>query len=680
MKAVQVAPLTMLLLTGASAFGEEVSKPEAVDEIVITATRTALSAREIPASTSVVTSDDIQKRHVLKPEEALKGLVGIDSTSSNPGGFAGSPRLRGLSGSFAGSTTQYLVDGLPVEPPLISNRQAWLLISPQEIDRIEVVRGPASSLYGPGAVAGVINIIPKKGRGAPTAEVAAGAGDFSSYRLTASSSGSFLERFDYSVGANLYWSGGYKPLPDAASTPLPWRDYYPAGYYDIQGRDQTDKKVSVSLGYRPTDSGQLSASFRYYDIDGAWLGGHPNYRWAGSGRTADLGYRWRLSDLAELKAKLLWASFHYRSTFDKNTANGDGDLGLDSSDLQDESAWDAELQGDFHFLPANTLTLGASYNWGNLATTSDDAAGVQFSSSSSKSQVGGVYLQDQHKFGEAVVATVGGRYDRYRFYGDVRNQMSFAESHDDVLTYRAGLRVNPSKATSLYASLGTAYLPALNDLKFRSGTSWLNNPDLKPERSTSYEVGLEQDLWRAARAKAALYYTDYRDRITAVDVATAGAPKRQYQNLGQVTVKGAELSLDAIIADCWRPYANYTYTGAVIAKDPSNPRAEGKTPAYTPKHKVNAGVVYDNPKLFMARLEARFVGDQYFDNLETPTARAGGHMVVDAKISREFPFGGALRSATVSLAANNLLNRMYTEWSYERVMGLNFWAELAAQF
>jgi TonB-dependent siderophore receptor len=696
MNATRAISFFLLLFTGIAARGQEASQAEPAqqmpqvepvqqvpqaepaqqvpqagpaEEIVITATRTAQSAKEIPASVSIITSEDIQQRHALKVEDALKGLVGIDSTSAKPGGFPGAPVLRGMSGAYSGSPTQYLLDGLPIEPPLISNRQALLLVPPQGIDRIEVVRGPVSALYGPGAVGGVINIIPKKGRGSPSADVAIGGGSFSSYRLTASSSGSFLDHFDYSIVGQFYRTAGYKPLPDATSI-----------IYDIEGRDQTDAKLNISLGYRPSDRGEVTGSFRYYNIDGAWLGGHPNYRFTQHGSTADLGYKWRFSDLAELKAKLLWASFRYSPTFDKDYENYDGDLSLLSKDVEDEGAWDVEVQGDFHLLAANTLTLGGSYNWGISSYSRADAFGSETSSGSSKSQVGGIYLQDQHKFGDLLVLNLGCRYDRYRFHGNVQSGESLPESNDNVLTYRAGLRLNPLKTTSLYASLGSAYLPALSGLKFRSDPS-LNNPNLKPERSISYEVGLDQELWTMAKAKVSVFYTDYRDRIISVNIAPEDPFKTQYQNLGQVKVKGAELGLDAALADYWRPYANYTYTGAVITYDPSNPAAEGKTPAKTPKHKFNAGLVYDNPKIITARLEARFVGDQYFNNLETPMMKAAGYMVVDAKISREFPFGSYLRKATVSLAANNLFNRKYIEIQpLMKAPGFNLWCEIGARF
>lgn len=674
-RVVSVAAALCLLMSSSGVSGEETPKSTQLDEVVVTATKTEASIKDIPASVSVITREDIREKHATRPEELLKGLEGVDGASANAGGFPGNPRLRGLPGTFAGSTTQYLINGLPVEPALISNRQVWMLIPPQAIERIEVVRGPVSALYGPNAAGGVINIITKKGMGTPFVELSSGYGSQPSYRNTVSSGGT-VSRFDYMIVGDYYKTEGYKPLPDAASTPAPWRDYYPEGYYDIKKRDSKDQKLYSSFRFRPTDDLELSAGFSYFESEGAWLGGHPNYRWGRRGNTADAGYRQRFSEAFELKAKVLHSSFKNRSLYDENSMYGDGSLAFDSKDLETETAWDGELQGDIRFVKENTLTLGLSHNRGELKSTSEDNTYTQYDERKVKSTVSALYAQDQHKFGELVVATLGMRYDQYKFHDDVRNGAAYPNSDDDVFTYRAGARINPSPDTSVYVSAGTAYLPALNNLKFRTGASWIDNPDLKPEKSITYETGVDRKIGSAVKTKLAVFYTEYVDMISSITTGT----QRQYQNVGEVQVKGAEAGVEAVFAEHWRPSLNYTYTHSEITKNPSAPATEGKRPSYTPVHKLNAAITYDNPRIILARIEGRYVGDRYYNNENTPDYRTGGYFVVDAKVSRTFATGDILKDVTLSLAVNNAFDKHYAEFWFENAEGVNVWAEAALRF
>jgi iron complex outermembrane receptor protein len=675
-KAIPFAAALSLLLNVGSVIAVETREPVTLDAIVVTATKTQETIKDIPASVSVITQEQIKSMHVTRAEELLKGLEGVDGASTMPGGLPGQPRLRGLPPTFAGSTTQYLVNGFPVEPALISNRQAWLLVPPEAIERIEVVRGPGSALYGPSAAGGVINIITKQGMGTPFIDLSGGYGSHKSYRGTVSSGGTLGKKFDYMIVGDYYKTDGYKPLPDAASTPPPWQDWYPQGYYDIEGRDSEDKKLYSSFRLHPTDSVELSAGYSHVDYEGAFLGGHPNNRLGRRGNTVDVGYRQRFSGALELKAKILYASFENQCSYDSNYMNGDGSLALDSREFETETAWNGELQGDLHLAEINTLTLGLSHNRGELESTEEDATGEQYAERSVKSTVNALYVQDQHRFGDLVVGTLGMRYDRYEFYDDVRNDTDYPDSDDDTPTFRAGARLNPSQQTSVYLSAGTAYLPALNGLKFRSGTFWLDNPDLKPEKSISYEAGLDQWIGSAVKTKLALFHTRYEDMISSVQTGT----QRQFQNVSEVEVRGAEAGAETVLMEHWLASLNYTYTHSEITKNPSAPDTEGKRPAYTPEHKANLAITYDNPRIITARVAGRYVGDRYYNNANTEEYKTDDYFVVDIKVSRTFALGDAVKDLTLSLAVNNVFDEEYSEFWFENSDGVNLWAEAALRF
>lgn len=633
-------------------------------EMVVTATRTEKSIYEVPASVTVIGKKEIANMRVQKTEDLLRNVAGVDFRS--PGGlFTSTVNLRGLPDTFAGGTTLILVDGLAVEPVMLINRRfAWSMASPDDIERIEIVRGPASALYGSSAAGGVINIITKKGEGKLSASVTAGYGSHNARSIEASAGGS-LGALDVRLSASRFETDGYKAYPTAG--PAWW------GQVDLAGRDYTDEKAGVTVRYRLGDDQELSLGVRHFRKEGAWLGGHPNYRNDTQGAVTTLGYRQQIGDRLNLKASLIHSDFDTRNTFDNYARTGS--LALTDKSHEDEKAWQGEVQADVRLGDANTLTAGLTHGEGKWRISYADPAGVPYSDQSIKSRTQGYYLQDEHRFGDKLILTVGGRYDTFKYYDDVRNGVAKAGSSDAAFNPRAGLRYNHTQDASYYVSAGTAFLPAPNSLKYRSGGWWLDNPDLKSEESVTYETGADWNI-AGAKAKAALFHTRYKNKISSI--WTGG--KLQFQNLGEVTVKGAELGVETTLAEHWRPFANYTYTASEITKNPSNTAWEGNTPAFTPKNKFNAGFVYDNPSWFTARVAGRYVDARYRDDANTAASKAGSFFVADAKISKRLSPGGAIGHLDISLAVNNLFDRKYSEFWYEKADGRNCWLELAAKF
>jgi outer membrane receptor protein involved in Fe transport len=390
----------------------------------------------------------------------------------------------------------------------------------------------------------------------------------------------------------------------------------------------------------------------------------------------DAGYRQRFSEAFELKAKFLYASFDNWNNYDENYESGNGSLALDSKESETETAWNGELQGDLHFAEVNTLSLGISHNKGEFESTTVDAAGGQLGERKVKSTVSAIYLQDQHRFGDLVAATLGLRYDQYEFYDDVRNDTDYPDADDDVPTFRAGARINPCQNTSFYVSAGTAYLPAPNNLKFRTGIRWLDNPDLKPEKSITYEAGLDQRIGSAVNTKLAIFATQYEDMISSVQTGT----QWQFQNVSEVEVRGVEAGVDLVFWEHWLASLNYTYTHSEITKNPSNPDMEGNRPAYTPEHKSNLSITYDNPRIVLARIEGRYVGDRYYNNANTEQDKTDDYVVVDIKVSKTFEMGKIMKDMTLSLAVKNVFDEQYSEFWFENADGVNLWAEATLRF
>lgn len=642
-------------------------------EMVVTATRTERRVEDVPASVGVVTSRDIARQQPVRVEDVLKNVEGVDVNSGPASGWAGTIFVRGVGGSFAGQTSQVLVDGIATDSLVsaVAGRGGLNFTAAQDIERIEILRGPASALYGPGVVGGIVNVIPKRWSGGPGAEVQVGIGAHNARSLGAAV-GTANDILDVRFSAADFKTDGFKSVPDRTADT--------AGI-DLAGKDWSEHKLNLQLGMRPSDHQELTLSAQSYRGDGAWLGGHPYALTKSEGDTATLGYRHEFGDTATVKLTYRKSKVLLDTTFDMDTDNNDGDLSPNYSygRFSDSDSLDGQL--DMRLARNNTLTVGFTHATGEHATILRNAARAVTRTDVTKSAMTGVFVQDEHGFTDALTLIAGGRQDRIRLHGDTRNGATrYPESTDSVFNPRMGLRYRFSSATSAYASYGTAYVPALNYLKSSGGlASWRDNPSLKPETSATYEVGMNHKLgW--GNVRAAIFHTDYTDKISSIIVAT-GPTVRQYQNIGKVAVDGIELGLDARLAGGWQPYANYALTDSIIKKNPGDTTLEGKRLQRVAPQKLNFGVVYAPGTSWDARIGGRYVDEIFFNDNNNSKQRAGGYFVADAKVSARLPIPGAADKWEAYLAVNNLFDRKYaTYWQYEYADRRNAWIGVNGKF
>jgi iron complex outermembrane receptor protein len=649
-----------VVVTAASSSGETT-----LPEMVVTATRTERRIDDVPASVTVIGSKDIATQQPQHAADLLRNVEGIDVAGS--GSPATLPRitLRGVGGSFGGATSQILVDGMPLESPVTGIHLGAHALDLFDLERVEVVRGPTSALYGPSGIGGVVNFVPKRWRGTPGAEVSIGAGSHDATLVSAAVGGAW-DAVDFRLSASDYRTDGYVAQPE----PDPW------GSRDLAPRDGKNRKFGLTGGVRPTDNQEITFAVRNADTGSAWLGGHPNYRFDDNTESYDLGYRYEAGDWAVFKVRYRKMRQQTRILFDDEYVNGNsGSLLLAEVDDRVDDSEHLDLQADLRLSQANLLTLGYTYGVGEYTSRWKDTIFGGGSVSVSKSKLAGVFVQDEHRISDALTVLIGGRWDRYEFAGDSSNGVPIGkDSKDSVFNPRLGARYRLSEATSLYATAGTAYVPALNFLKFRSGGAWLDNPGLKPETSTSYEVGANHRMGTWA-ARAALFHTDYDDKISSIRVGT----KWQFQNIGKVSIDGLELALEGT-AGAWRPYVNYTYTNSIIKENPSDLLTVGKHVQRVSPHKLNLGTVYAPSDRFYVRVSGRYVDDYYFNDRNTADALNQAHFVADAKIGWRLPASSMVRDAEISLAVNNLFDKRYCEQQYEYMDGRNIWLGLNAKF
>ncbi|PYL69470.1 MAG: hypothetical protein DMF22_11160 [Verrucomicrobia bacterium] len=166
------------------------------EEIIVSATRFDIPLDQSPASVSVITSEDIEQKQIQRVSNALREVPGLSVVQTGTAGQLTSVFMRGLRSEH----TQVLLDGVPINQGLQGAFNFADLVT-DDIDRIEVVRGPQSTLYGPRALAGVIQIFTKQGEGTPTIMLSGEGGSYDTFREWLESEGK-IDQFDYSIGAS----------------------------------------------------------------------------------------------------------------------------------------------------------------------------------------------------------------------------------------------------------------------------------------------------------------------------------------------------------------------------------------------------------------------------------------------------------------------------------------------
>jgi iron complex outermembrane receptor protein len=618
-----------------------------LEPIVVTATRTKRKIKEVPASVTVLTAKDLATKNRKNVYEALRDSEGLDFGYAASSPIQTAPSIRGVGQSFAGSTTQVLVDGVAHDGVTSSVlAHGGLNFTPlQDVEQVEVVRGPASALYGPGVIGGVINVIPKRWKGNAGVEVNAAYGSHNTQSYGVAT-GVAKEKFDARISATDTRSDGFVAIPN----------YDLWGQKDYGARDWKDKKYSLLTNVRPNDNQEISLHVQSYKTDGASLGGRPNERQQLEGTSTTLGYRYDMSDKTAVKAKVRTTKLKQKYKFDGEDWDGVvGNRDLAYYGGRDSDTDALQLQVDTKPVKGNQLSVGYSREKGNYSTNGTTVGGST-STSSNKSQVDGIFVQDEQRFGKVLV-TAGVRRDRIDLSPEKANgiEKNGSGSVANITTPRLGARYFINDKTSVYASSGKGYLPALNSFKFvQPSSTRVDNPNLNPETSTTREIGVDHKF-ALGNVRTSLYQTHYKDQITLGTDVVSG--KRQWQNIAMVKAQGVEVAYEGKIREKWQPYANYTYNKS---RDYATEGAVGTQSMRIAPHKWNVGVTYKATPSLATTVNVRHVSGKYFNSL-TPAQYAEPYSIVDLKVAKQLPqhYG----KGEVSFGINNVTNKTYSEWN-----------------
>jgi len=470
-----------------------------VPTIVITATRIPTPALDVASSVSVVTADEIAARQERTFAELLKDIPGLNVVQQGGPGAETSVFMRGTNSNH----TKVLVDGIDVSDP--SNVNAAFdfgQLLTQDIERVEVLRGPQSGLYGSDAIGGVINVITKAGSGPMQLSASVEGGTFASFNQAAAVGGS-QGAFHYSANvAHLH----------AGATPVTPLDVLAPGEHRID--DYYDNfTVSSKLGFDLTPELDLGLVARYTNTHLRYTGEDfstfpalPAAQQSAS--NTDQYYGRASAHLVSLDGRLnqtLGVAYTRNQTMTlqpqiPESPNTGKRLKVD---------W----QGAIRVSSAHSVLLGL-----------EDARDEISAPISASTRIASAYVELQSQLGAHWFSALNARYDDNDRFGS-------------KVTYRiAPTWVSSASGTKLKASVGTGFkAPTLSELFQSFPPFFFANPDLRPETSVGYDLGIEQGFGGGrVRIGATWFYNRIRDLI-ATDVTGT-----TYANVGRASTDGAE--------------------------------------------------------------------------------------------------------------------------------------------
>lgn len=550
-----------LLVLSASLSAEEKQvdqeKSEKIQhEIVVTANRVETAKKEVSSSITVITREQLEESKKSTVMEALEDVLALTTSQNGPPGSASSVLIRGANSEH----TLVMIDGIELNDPITPTRSFDMsLLLVENIDRIEIIRGPQSTLYGSDAIGGVINIITRQTRGKPEFNFSTFGGSYGTYSGNAEISGS-SDFVRYAMAATLFSTHGFS----AASTAY-------------EGNEEVDGHHNLSLSGRLAfDFSQnlsLDISLRRIDtktdIDnfGGDYGDDPNhvqdydaFYITGQARALFLQNRWEQT--------LRLALVDYKRTQD-NPVDELNPFSSEESEFK-SSLGKIDWQNNLYLHETNTLSFGLDFQHeqGESWYRSESISGPYESIFPlQKAHNLGLFIQDQVKVAGQFFCTAGLRYDNH----------SQVES---ALTFRiAPAYFIDNTGTKLKATLGTGYkAPSLYHL-YAPGTFFgpVGNEDLKPEKSTGWDIGIEQYLLQDRLMFGFTYFDMRFEDLIDFDFLLG------YINIKKATTKGAEGTFEARPADYLSILMTYT---RLEAKD----RDTGEYLLRRPKNKFSARV------------------------------------------------------------------------------------------
>jgi vitamin B12 transporter len=586
-----VAAVWVLLLPAANVSAEDDNIH--LKEVVVTATRTEKEQKDVTQTITVITADDIKKSGATTPAEVIERTAGVEINDYGTRGSLNNISIRGASYQ----QILVLLDGRRMNSASDGGfDMSNLPVLINDIDRIEIVRGPSSALYGADAVGGVVNIITKKAAAAET--TITGMAGSHGYRALEASNANKLDKFSYSLSAGKEKSDGFRTNSDM---------------------DKTIAGATFGFELSPESSLKMSADYleKELGVPGSDQFPSPLAREWDRNAGESLTYRTKFSKALDLRV----SAYENRDRI----IYKDPDPSYPQDSKHVSTTVGADAQTNWLANSWNQLTLGIEAKEDHLSSTDADEHSAS---------LWAAYLQDELSIGEPLIVVVGGRNDNHSVYGNKISPRISARYLVDGL------------GTIIRASAGKAFrAPTLNDLYWSFDGFEQGNPDLTPETSVEYEGGIEQPLGTGNSVKFTAFERKVKDLIQwQPDDNFIYSPK----NIGRARITGYEVEVKVVPIELLTWAVNLAYT------DPVDETTGEKIYYVIPETQFKS---YVNVSLFS--LVSIYVEGRIVRNYVKPDEPSWQYEVVDAKASMPVSLGQHIKGE-VFIGEKNIFNRRYS--------------------
>jgi len=642
-----------------------------IPQVVVTANRSLRNLEDVPGRVTIIDAKTIDELPVQNVDEILKYVANV-YVNRSWGVFSqnSSVTMRGLDAS---SRVLVLLDGVPLNKSA-GGSVNWQLVPINAIQRIEVIKGPASAIYGNNAMGGVINIITKNPRKPLQGEAAIQAGNYQLLGGYLSASGTNVKNdkgFLWSFNTFYRQGDGYyldpEELRDSTSAKAFLKEYSVSGKLGYVFN--TNQKIEIDAHYYDDARGQ---GRKVYEDMGDYMSVETTYLRA--------NYEGLFGKTFVNALAFYQLEHEFKQTESVSANSGKYKLSERDSDKDDIGFW---LNATTRFSDRNILTYGIDLKRGSAKVVDTYRTSTDVLTYEGVLDFYGVFIQDEWKFNnQKWVLVWGARMDFSNYYNGkllVENPTTntgFVDPFDknfesnawSAFSPKLALKYKLSKQSSAYISYSQGFMPPkLDDLsksgKIRKGFK-LANPELGPEYLTNYELGFTGRFFDQLTIEPSVYLSEGKDFqyfVGTGDSIDTGSgelkPIYQRQNISKVEVLGAEISTTYNPIEQVQLSANYTFNDSKIKEfygaDPEEKNITGNYLIEVPRYMVYLGVGWKN-KYFTTTLAYNYISSQWYD--DENTTQISAYSTIDWLISKKIA-----KKFVLTLKMQNILDDEYID-------------------
>ncbi|ACF14897.1 TonB-dependent receptor plug [Chloroherpeton thalassium ATCC 35110] len=665
-------------------------------EIVVQASRTGSRLKDIPRKVEIVTEDDIEALAPKDATELLKKTAGVDIIEY-PGVLSG-VSVRGFTPKYSGldQYVTYLIDGRPAGVTNLAT------IDMSTIERVEVIKGPSSALYGSQAMGGTINFITKRSKGDVKGHAEFSYGSFKTLDGKFNAGGSLTDKLDFDLGGRTFNQNDDYEIGSNTIISDPDNELLEQQIKTMRNTSYSTNSASLRLGYDFAQDLRFETRGEIYQANSVRT---PGSVWAVYGhgqknvdrQTIDLSLTGNLNQHS-FKVKPYWA-------IEETEYYDHQDDEIDYISSKSKTQWFGFQMQDILSLGDQRITAGVDFNQADVTahSYSDDSTETAPYRPNQRLSTFGVFSEVALSFlNSRLITNIGGRLDitSYKLketpYFDNSELDSKAETYSNFNpSVSAQYRLIPE--LKIHSSAGRAFVtpnPYQKAGKYVNsyGVETRGNADLDPQSSVTFDIGLTYESDMGFRADITYFNTvwdNFIEEVAGTEIdGTDTTNYKTFENVDEAELQGLEFELSydfGALHDfdySLRFFANFTHQ--LVAEKTED--GETSDLNYVRKNRGSFGIEYDDYHFLSARLSARYIGSRYEQNwfYYYPEARPTltdavlehpASLIFDANVT--FAIN---QSSSISVFSKNLLDENYTEKDGYNMPGRSVGVRYAVNF